>query len=737
MASDNELLQEILRALRGGGSPTSSSATSGTPSGGEAGELVAKDMEGARRDAEAARQKELDQLKKKQDALKLTNELTNSQLGPLNKIASMRKQEREALEEELYTLKKIAKQEAEILGTITTETEEKLKQAQANKQAFEYQEKGLGKLKEAAKGLANAFNSIIPLNKLISPQFYLDTAHALDAAEASVVKNTNATREYASGVARLQAGYNGINNSAQEAATILSSLYTGYNKFNLTTDATREAMNRTATVFSKLGYSTEAYAKNTSEIGSVMHKSAEEASDFQKKLGKAGFGLNMTIGEINTKFTQTMDRFTIFGKRMGEQFLDMQTFAKNAGMELEKVMDMTDKLSTFEGAADIAGNINALLNKNILDPNTLIALSEDPIKQLQYLQKQLKDNVKLESMGVNMQRALNKAVGGLAGGADIRKLMNASPEDLKRMTGMVSASGAMGDEGLEGRAREAMTAGEKGKNGVDAMGSAAINAAGGIQKMHAAADAFAKGVSNSGSMLTGTLGSMGTVFLNLKSLFSSFGGWISKLLGLGGKAGSTIAGGAEIAGDAAKALGWAGKLGKFALEGAKWLPVVGGIVSAGDAIYRYAKGDKTGAAIEAASAGASFFAGGAGRAAVKGGLKLASVALSGTNLARDFTGASASAPQPADDLEIGPNGELKTSGPGGLKGRDSGVVVSNGQQSYSLAKGDMGKIVKGGESQGVFNSDRAISLLQDIANRLNNGISTTVENMEPMKFSMA
>jgi hypothetical protein len=577
----------------------------------------------------------------------------------------------------------------------------------------------LGKLKDGAKGLASAFNSIIPLNKLIDPKFYLDTAHSLDAAEASVVRNTNATREYASGVAKLQAGYNGINNSAQEAANILSSLYTGYNKFNLTTDATREAMNRTATVFTKLGYSTEAYAKNTSEIGSVMNKSAEEASNFQKKLGKAGFGLNMTIGEINSKFTQTMDRFTIFGKRMGEQFLDMQTFAKNAGMELEKVMDMTEKLSTFEGAADIAGNINSLLNKNILDPNTLIALSEDPIKQLEYLQKQLKDNVKLEGMGVNMQRALNKAVGGLAGGADIRKLMNASPQDLKRMTGMAADSGAMSDKELEVKALESMTAAEKGKNGVDALGSAAVNAVDGIKDMHAAADAFAKGISGNQNSLNSMAAGFIKIGLDLQVGMGKITGGlmkvISKIPGM-----SKIFGSGAAAAGSAVAKGAGGLLGKTALRA---IPLLGSVVSGYSAYQRFSKGDLTGGLLDTTAAIAGLFPG------IGTGISLAAT---GANLARDFTKAPTEADQ-GDDI-IADMKNIKKYMPGELRANAGGIIQPKGQKPIQYNVNDKVYAVKDGKPGGMDNS-QMISMLAEIRDVLSGGLTTHVSNMEPMMLS--
>jgi hypothetical protein len=470
--------------------------------------------------------------KKQQEALKSAQDLLNIKQKQrdaeqeintiLGKQESQAKKRSTAAKQDLDALAQKAKLEKETLGTIEEQTRALLEQAvQENKAAnaaveaedalMKKQEARFAAAKDFFKKEASHFvdigKQLFPIQKLLSPSAYLDHALALDKAQASVVKTSGASREYTQRLQQIQRGVNGVNLSLEESAQLLSDVRLNYNKFALVEGTLfQETIEKNATILSKFGLSAAESTKQVGEIQSVMGESGDRAVDLQKKMVKAGQAIGMSATDITTKFTTSMDRFAMFGSKMGDQFIKMQSFSKAANLELDKTMSIAERASTFEGAAEIAGRINAIANRMILDPTKLVALAEDPQKQFEYIQNQLK-GIDFKTMSAQQRRAYGAAsqAAGIGSFTDLMKIVNAKPEDLRRMAGLAEAGAAGSDAELQKRASEAMTAQEKTTNAVSAFQTAVVDATGAIGRMHTAADAFAKGINAASQMNTFTM----------------------------------------------------------------------------------------------------------------------------------------------------------------------------------------------------------------------------------------
>jgi hypothetical protein len=639
------------------------------------------------------------------------------------------------INENIEALVQKAKAEKETLGIIQEETRELLKQEAARKRTAEAGKKVAETLKSEAKAIGDIALSIAPIQKAISPAAYVEHAKALDEVQASVSKTTGASREYSERLFQVQRGVNGVNLSLQESGQLLADVRLQYNKFALVEGTQfQETLEKNATILSKFGLSTGESIKQVSEIQSVMGESGDKAIDLQKKMVKAGQAIGMSATDITTKFTTSMDRFAMFGSKMGDQFLKMQSFSKAANLELDKTMSIAERASTFEGAAEMAGRVNAIANRMILDPTKLIALAEDPQKQMEYIQKQLK-GINFQNMGVQERRAYGAAAqaGGIGSFTDLMKIVNAKPEELKKMTGLAEAGAAGGDAELEARAKDAMTAQEMATNGLNALMTQSNLTTSALDYMRMAALKYADAVSNTpnpGLLLAETAGSYALLSASLSraaSWFSDFiGGTVTKGLGrlLSGM-GSKLAG-------VGKLLSSGGKLFGKALGG------VGTALSGYSAYNRFMEGDVAGGFIDIGAAAAPWVGGAIGTA-LGGGVASAGTGTAGYwagqgvaagltawNAKRDMDRAAMQ--QPAQDGEFDKSGILSSRSAGSFKPK-----MPAGVGGYVLTAGSM-KPFSDKDKVTTSTSDLHVGqIAAAISEALSNTLNVRVINSDEMR----
>ena len=71
-------------------------------------------------------------------------------------------------------------------------------------------------------------------------------------------------------------------------------------------------------------------------------------------------------------------------------FKQMEVVFKKTGFEMRKLLTLTEKFDTFEGAAEMAGNLNAALGGNFVNAMDMM-METDPVARFDALRDSLLD----------------------------------------------------------------------------------------------------------------------------------------------------------------------------------------------------------------------------------------------------------------------------------------------------------------------------------------------------------
>jgi hypothetical protein len=222
------------------------------------------------------------------------------------------------------------------------------------------------KLKEAAVAATTmAFKGGISFNTVTSQ---------LNQATNTSGKYNNAVRDIMSSNMRF-----GI--TAEDAAKSIASLHNEFSDFSNLSEQAQTNLAETTAKLEKAGISADATARFMNTATKSMGMSAEQTAKFSKELVAFAHVNGISTKAINDGLSSVMPRLAAFGAKGPAIFKDMAFRSKELGIEMGKLLDITEQFTTFEGAAEAAGNLNSVLGGNYIDTLELLrASSEDPVK---------------------------------------------------------------------------------------------------------------------------------------------------------------------------------------------------------------------------------------------------------------------------------------------------------------------------------------------------------------------
>jgi len=165
--------------------------------------------------------------------------------------------------------------------------------------------------------------------------------------------------------------------SLEEATKAQGALVKGVTDYTLMAKGQRDMLLENAAVATQLGVGIDDYAKGIQNSMKIFGQSAAEAVTTQSKLAATARALGRDQGEFAAAYAQSASALAKFGDQGVKAFGDLQRIAKITGMEMEKVLQLTNKFDTFEDAATMTGKLNAALGGNFVNAMDMM-METDP-----------------------------------------------------------------------------------------------------------------------------------------------------------------------------------------------------------------------------------------------------------------------------------------------------------------------------------------------------------------------
>ena len=220
------------------------------------------------------------------------------------------------------------------------------------------------------------------LDKIVESTIFYNTK--LDTLTASLSKATGVGRQYMSTVIELTSTFqDGGQFLAQFGAGVdrisesLGALIESSSMFTALAKTQQMEFVATAAQLENVGISAQTTAKNFDVMTRGLGLIPKEASDLAKQMAKVAIKLQMPPKVLAEGFEQALSSLGAWGKQAPEIFMKVAAASKRTGVDIQSLLGLVNQFDTFEGAAEAAGRLNALLGGDFIQSVDLLYASEE------------------------------------------------------------------------------------------------------------------------------------------------------------------------------------------------------------------------------------------------------------------------------------------------------------------------------------------------------------------------
>jgi hypothetical protein len=217
-----------------------------------------------------------------------------------------------------------------------------------------------------------------PLNKFVS--LIKETVFNFDSLTKGFERQFQLGEQYTKSIEEQYVALNEFGVSMEDAVESQSALITGMTDFTMLSKSQRDSLTETSAILNELGVAQADFAKGMQNSVKFFGQSADEAEGTGREIAATARALGRAPGELAAEFAAAGNSLAKFGDQGVKAFKDLAHIQKITGMEMQKVLNITNRFDTFEGAAEQAGKLNAALGGNMVNAMDLM-MTTDPAER--------------------------------------------------------------------------------------------------------------------------------------------------------------------------------------------------------------------------------------------------------------------------------------------------------------------------------------------------------------------
>lgn len=250
---------------------------------------------------------------------------------------------------------------------------------------------------------------IVNLSKIM-----FDKATELDNAMRGLMREAGFSYEDARrGILDTQASMVGAAVSTEALAKTMGSLRTSFSGYTNLTASQKTNVESMVAVLDKMGLSAETSSKFLDTATKSLGMSLNQSSNFLSSLKGFADQSGISLQRLSQDLAANASELTKFGKEGVTIFKELELASKNLGIEMSKLLQITEQFTTFEGAAIAAGKFNALLGGDFINSVDLLTASmEDPVESFRMFKEAMdQSGNSFDDMDNGMKRVVAQALG--------------------------------------------------------------------------------------------------------------------------------------------------------------------------------------------------------------------------------------------------------------------------------------------------------------------------------------
>lgn len=221
--------------------------------------------------------------------------------------------------------------------------------------------------------------------------------------------------------------------SLEEAVEAQANLISTYTDFTMLGQQNRDMLAESSAVLGRLGVAQSDFARGIQNSTKFFGQSVDTAETAQREIVAVARELGVAPGEMSAQFAQAGGALAKFGRDGIKVFKDMARIQKISGMEMEKVLAITNRFDTFEGAAEQTGKLNAALGGNFVNAMDLM-METDPAARFESIRDSILDaGLTFDDMSYYQKQFYTEAL-GLSDVGDLALMLSGNMDMLAGAT---------------------------------------------------------------------------------------------------------------------------------------------------------------------------------------------------------------------------------------------------------------------------------------------------------------
>ena len=198
--------------------------------------------------------------------------------------------------------------------------------------------------------------------------------------------------------------------------------------FSKMTDMQRTAFINSTMFAENFGIANQTSMKILEDLNTVLNKTVTQSDTTYNYLQRVALGAGIPPSKLAKDLESALPKLAVQGNKMIEVFVGLSRQAKHLNVEVNDLLGLVDKFDTFEGAAESAGKLNAILGGDYLNSLQMINATEE--ERVMLIRQGLQQaGLQFDSLGKYQKLAVANAL-GIQDMSKASKILSGSTSDL-------------------------------------------------------------------------------------------------------------------------------------------------------------------------------------------------------------------------------------------------------------------------------------------------------------------
>ena len=234
---------------------------------------------------------------------------------------------------------------------------------------------------------------------------------AADNALVSFQKQTGAVSLYGANIIALEAKMYNLGIGMDIAAESQASLVTSMMGFRKLSSSAQEDLLETTALLAKMGVDSSITADSMQFMTASMGMTSDAAATTTRSMFEMAKSMGMPPQEMAQGFQAARPQLAAFGAQAGQVYMKLARNAREANMEVQDILRITEQFDKFDTAAASVGKLNAALGGPYLSTIRMVTTT-DPTERMQMMSQAANDAGKsFDSMDYYERKMIASAMG--------------------------------------------------------------------------------------------------------------------------------------------------------------------------------------------------------------------------------------------------------------------------------------------------------------------------------------